>query len=128
MDAIIKQFLGFVQNKTARLGVEAVIVATLLAAVVIVILSLGYDEGIKFNPARQDRIFVAGIFLVVFLISWFIFRLLDVTDIYTDVRYGDWVVVYDSGPVSEQTEIQPSTIECRIEQNQQIETTDKVYN
>jgi len=108
--AFFNRLLDFVEARSAKLAIAALIISTLLVGAALAIVSVSYDSNTGWKlvvPPTFKLAFVIAYFII-FVASWFILYLLnakDATDIYSEVREllkGFWVVTYQEshGPVS----------------------------
>jgi hypothetical protein len=125
MEAIGK-LLGFVEGRSAKLALAALIISTLLVACAIAIASVSYDSaGLKVNIPSSFKLAFVIAYFITFFGSWFILYLLnakDAADVYSEVREllkGAWVVSYQEshGPVSTSVIVPKRASPCFISIN-----------
>jgi hypothetical protein len=127
MGDLLGKVLGFIENKSTRLAVAAIIIATLLIGCALVIVGgITHDaNGWHFGAPPQFQIAFVIAYFVLFIGSWFILYLLnakDASDVYSDVReklVGQWVISYDAdiGPLSNQIVVPRRSVGCFISVN-----------
>jgi hypothetical protein len=107
--AVFNRLLDFIEARSAKLAIAALIISTLLVGAALSIVSVSYDEnGWKVDVPSSFKLAFVIAYFIIFVASWFILYLLnakDATDIYSEVREllkGSWVVTYQEshGPVS----------------------------
>jgi hypothetical protein len=107
--AFFNRLLDFIDARSAKLAIAALVITTLLVAAALAIVSVSYDNtGWKFTVPPNFKLAFVIAYFIIFVASWFILYLLnakDATDIYSEVREllkGTWVVTYQEthGPVS----------------------------
>lgn len=125
MPDILKQLLGFIENKSVRLGVAAWVISTAVIAVAAALVGLTYNHGFDFEMSSQFKLAFVIAYIILFFAAWFIISLLNSDmgkDVYSEVRErieGSWVVTYSEthGPVSTRPVMMRRTTKCTISIN-----------
>jgi hypothetical protein len=127
MGDLLGKVLGFIENKSTRLAVAAVIIATLLIGCALIIVGgvTQSAEGWQFAAPAEFRIAFVLAYFVLFVGTWFILYLQnakDASDVYSEVReklIGQWVISYDAdiGPISNQIVVPRRAVGCFISVN-----------
>jgi hypothetical protein len=130
MGDILGKVLSFIENKSTRLAVAAIVIATLLIGCALIIVGgVTHDaNGWHFGAPPQFQIAFVIAYFVLFIGGWFILYLLtakDASDVYSEVReklVGQWVITYDAdiGPVSKQIAVPRRNIGCYIWVNAEL--------
>ena len=118
--------LKFTDNRNARLGLSAFVLASLVVLAMMGIPSINYDAdaGLRIALTDNQKLAFVVIFGVLFACSRFILYLLsakDATDVYSEVREaitGAWVVSYEAavGPRTHSARPKQNTY-CKIDIN-----------
>ena len=123
---ILAKLLDFIEARSAKLALAALIISTLLVAAALAIVSVSYDSsGLKIEIPQSFKLAFVIAYFVIFVASWFILYLLtskDAADVYSEVREllkGAWVVTYQEshGPISTSIVVPKRTTPCQISIN-----------